>query len=119
LNNKHILFTGDLETKKWDIIHFCPKFLRHTDYYVISHHGSLNGHVRNICPVLRHISNLSDCVHQNSTQILMGRNGAFNGIYSQQVINDFNNLIYSEKDNNGNIKEFVEIEWGTNNIRWY
>jgi beta-lactamase superfamily II metal-dependent hydrolase len=120
LNNKRILFTGDLETIKLNIIKVCPHYLKDTDYYVVSHHGSINGHIRNSCPVPNHrISNLSHCVKQNSTQILMGRDGAFTGIYSQQVINDFNNLIYSEKDNNGNIKKFVEIKWKTNSINWH
>lgn len=51
---------------------------------------------------------------QNSTQILMGRDGAYTGIYSNQVINDFNDLIYSEKGPNAQPCQFLEINWQTN-----
>ncbi|HCU06188.1 MAG TPA: hypothetical protein DIC42_01200 [Holosporales bacterium] len=115
---KSILFPGDLETEKWDTITHCPPNLKACDYFVISHHGSLNGHIRNHCPVKRSISNLSHCVKQDSTQILMGRDGAYQGIYSKQVLNDFNNIVYSEKDPNSIGCQYIEIDWQTNQTTW-
>lgn len=118
LGKKSILFPGDIETEKWDSVNCCPSYLKGTDYYIISHHGSLNGHLRNICPIGRDISNLSNCVKRDSVQILMGRNGSYSGIYNSQVINDFNNIVYSELNSFSQECKFLEIDWQTNNFFW-
>lgn len=65
---------------------------------MISHHGSLYGHLRDQCPKGMLINNMSDCLLESSTPVLMGRNRVYNGIYSRQVMNDFPQLICSEKD---------------------
>ncbi len=116
--NKGILFPGDLETKGWNAIDCCLTYLKNCDYYVISHHGSINGHLRNKCPINRCISNLSDCVKPNSTQILLGRDGAFPGIFSSAVLNDFSNIITSERDKQNNRRQFLEIDWTLNKFKW-
>lgn len=113
--SKSILFPGDIETAGWNKINKCSNHLQDSNYFAVSHHGSINGHLRTLCPVRRNISNLSDCVLGNSTQILMGRNNAFSGIYSNQVINDFPNIIYTEKDLFGHNAKYLEIDWQTNN----
>lgn len=118
-NSKSILFTGDIETEGWNKITNCCKFLQNSDYYVISHHGSINGHLRTVCPVKNSISNLSNCVKPNSTQILMGRDKAFSGIYSSQVTSDFNNIFCTEKDSKGIKAKFLEIDWQSNVITHY
>lgn len=42
----------------------------------------------------------------------MGRDGAYDGIYDAQVIQDFgNHIIYSEKDKSGNMTRGVALEW--------
>ncbi len=119
LGQKTMLFPGDIETERWNTVNSCYPCLRNTDYYIISHHGSLNGHLRNQCPHSRYISNLSDCVGSFATPILMGKDGSYSGIYSRKVIQDFNcNIAYSEKDMNGNTCQFLEIDWQTNQKQW-
>jgi hypothetical protein len=118
LGRKSILFPGDIETEKWDTIDLCRPHLNGSNYYMISHHGSLNGHLRNQCPARVRITNLSNCLPGTSTPVLMGRDGAYNGIYSRQVINDFSRLICSERDQHGHTKQFLEIDWQTNQNSW-
>lgn len=118
LGGKSILFPGDIETEKWDTIKQCRPHLRGSNYFMISHHGSLNGHLRNQCPIRRQITNLSNCLPLTSIPVLMGRDGAYNGIYSRQVINDFPRLIYSERDQHAQPKQFLEIDWQTNQNSW-
>jgi hypothetical protein len=117
--NKAIIFPGDIETIRWNTINLCYPHLRNSNYFLVSHHGSLNGHLRNVCPVGMHISNLSDCIPCMTTPILMGREGAYRGIYSNQVINDFRSLLYSEYDSNYNPCHFLEMDWQTNIPMWY
>lgn len=118
IGKKSILFLGDLETPKLNTIQCCPNYLKNSDYFVVSHHASINGHIRNNCPAGRNISNLSECIYPSSIAIIMGRDGAFPGIYSKQVINDFKNLVYSEKNINNQKCQFLEIDWQNNKSSW-
>lgn len=115
---KSILFPGDIETEKWNSISQCPSHLKDSNFYIVSHHGSLNGHLRNNCPKKMTISSLANCTKSNSTQILMGRDGAYSGIYSTRVTSDFNNLVYTEKDIDSKPAKFLEIDWQTNKHTW-
>jgi hypothetical protein len=49
----------------------------------------------------------------------MGRNGAYRGIYSTQVISNFSEIVYSEKDDKNKPSKYLEINWQTNNKNWY
>lgn len=119
--NKTFLFTGDIETSAWDIVDTCYPCLHNCDYYTISHHGSDNGHIRTKCvPKNIPILTVSDCLNKkqqaNSVQpILMGRDKAYSGIYSLNVINDFKKfkkqIIYTEY-----APHFVKIEWNSNAV---
>ncbi len=121
LGGKKMLFTGDIETKGLDKIRKCRTHLRKTNYYLVSHHGSLNGHIRTKCPAGRGISTISDCTSYIIHHILMGRDNAFSGIYSKQVIKDLQNknLLYTEKDTNSQASAFLEINWQTNGYKHY
>ncbi|GHV83235.1 hypothetical protein AGMMS50212_05750 [Spirochaetia bacterium] len=117
--NKSFLFTGDIETEAWDIVKKCCPHLLNCDYYAISHHGSDTGHKRTKCPMGKSISKVSDCIKHNAQPILMGRDGAYSGIYSTKVLSDFKNIIYSQQDASGIPKDFVEIEWELNNVKYH
>lgn len=114
-----ILLPGDIEQEGWNTITQCKVHLNHSSYFSISHHGSINGHLRDRCPVGRSIQDLSNCIMPKSTPILMGRNGAYNGVYSSHVLADFNNIACSEKDSMNNPSNFLEINWQNNNKNWY
>ncbi len=118
----YFVFPGDLETEGWDRMENtrCHPFMRQPKYYAISHHGSLNGHLRHpICP-FRPIASMADCLHHSAKTVLMGRDKAFNGIYSPQVLSDFNGRLYlSEKDNLNNKAEFLEIDLISGTEIWY
>ena len=121
----YFVFPGDLETKGWNLMNtnVCLPYMRNTRYYAISHHGSLNGHLRNFTCNQRgqRINSIKDCLSQKTIPILMGRNHAFSEIYSQDVINDFSDriLLYSEKDPANNKVRFLEIDLLSSTKIWY
>lgn len=108
LDGERMLFTGDLEQEGWDSISDCKPYLWSTTYYCISHHGSLNGHKRFKCTHSQAISSLANCGKKTQLQILMGRNGAYKGIFSSNVKKEFRNI----KCTDGN-KKYVKIDWKT------
>ncbi|MCL2282367.1 MAG: MBL fold metallo-hydrolase [Fibromonadales bacterium] len=108
--NKSFVFTGDIETAGWSNVKKCCLHFKNCDYYVISHHGSDTGHIKTNCT----ISNVNCCLSNNVQAILMGRDGAYSGIYSKTVISNFKNINYTECAQN-----FLEIEWDSNKITRY
>lgn len=95
-----------------------PEYIN-TNYYCVSHHASDTGHINifgyMVCP------NLLSCLKKRlSYAIVMGRDYAFNGIYSTQVINDFGqSVIYSEKNPSGQPIRFFELDWITDSVNYY
>lgn len=118
--DKSMIFTGDLERKGFDrmtIAHTCRPCLNKSTYYCVSHHASLSGHIKIPC-LSKSFPTVFDCVRNNlEYAIVMGRDGAYRGIYSTQVITDFGNrIIYSEKDKIGNMTRGVALEWKNDQI---
>lgn len=108
LDGKSMLFTGDLEQGGWDSISDCNQYLWDTSYYCISHHGSLNGHKRFKCVHGQIISSLADCGRNTQLQVLMGRDGAYKGIFSLKVKKDFKNIKYTDGK-----KKYIKVNWKT------
>lgn len=120
LGGQSIVFPGDLEQNGFDRMTqsgTCSPFLFKSDYYVVSHHGSINGHPDRPClniPMPEPTPLF--CVRNGlKNAILMGRDGAYNGIYSPHVVRFFSNLgslICTEK-----APHFVELEWRTGHVQ--
>lgn len=109
---KSMLFTGDIETEGWDNVSTCKPYLCKSNYYCISHHGSITGHIRNKCtPANRIISTLSDCATSTEMQILMGRDGAYSGVYNKKVLGDFNKIEKTEDS-----QKYFELNWDSGNL---
>jgi hypothetical protein len=109
LDGRSMLFTGDIETEGWENVSTCMPYLCKSTYYCISHHGSITGHLRNNCiPARCIITTLADCACSTKLQVLMGRNSAYKGIFSKEVISDFSNIIKTE-----DAKHFIEINWSS------
>ena len=119
-------FPGDLEQKGFEYMtvsqKFCP-FLCSIDYYAVSHHGSINGH-----PSLEYKSKrfpwprLHCICRRLDKVILMGKDGAFSGIYDSGVVGFWDSnkhLIYSEKDSAGAPVKFIELKWGSGCVNYY
>lgn len=117
--NKRIVFPGDIETEGWDSIDACDCANRPTTYYCISHHGSITGHTRNGChqnPSLNSLNTVTPCFRASSRRLLMGRDQAYRGIFSAQVLNDFSqNLHRSDKP----MMYFYELNWATDAIKCF
>jgi hypothetical protein len=111
---KTMVFPGDLEQEGYNKMSGtgnCGPHLFDADFYVVAHHGSLNGHPTMPCRVQPQREKWPMlCIKNNLKKvILMGRNGAYSKIYSQQVVDEWNQtgkLVISE-----NAPHFVELDW--------
>ena len=107
LAGKSMLFTGDIEAEGWENVTLCIPYLNHSTYYCISHHGSITGHLRRNCvSAHRWIDTLADCADYTEIQVLMGRDNAYQGIFSKDAISDFNNVLITEE-----AKHYIKIQW--------
>jgi len=113
------LFTGDIETTAWDTIGTCVPYLRECNFYAVSHHGSINGHLRNYCVVNKSINSVSDCLDGRALPIIMGRTNSYLDVPSPRVLSDFGNVVYSEKDQNGKNAKFLELDWSNKILNWH
>ena len=120
LGDKSMIFPGDLEEDGWNEVVNCQPFLRNSTFYCISHHGSITGHRRSRCQHIPHITSIEYCCSDKDINILMGRNGAFPGIFNQQVLHSFRDRVYrTDIDISGNIPTFIELNWQDNRIIYY
>ena len=121
---KTMILPGDLEQAGIkDMVSGCscsPEY-NYANYYCVSHHASDNGHINSSCTGTKVCPNILTCIQNNlSYAIVMGRDHAFNGIYSTQVINDFGqSVIYSEKNPSGQPIRFFELDWITDSVNYY
>lgn len=121
LGGHSMVFTGDLEREGFVNMSrtgTCSPYLCGADYYVVSHHGSINGHP--VIPCMnprRPIPAVLTCASNGLIKaILMGRNGAYNGVYHPAVTAFWNGapggLVLTEA-----APRFVELDWGTGAVR--
>ena len=116
LLGKIMVLPGDLEKKGFENMRGarrCSADLNHSDYYVVSHHGSINGHPMIQC---QPIPSVLECATNNLKKtILMGRNGAYSGIYSQVVTRYWQSqncgLEYTEK-----AQHYLVLNWGDDSV---
>ena len=103
LAGRSMLFTGDIETEGWETIPICNLNLCGLTYYCISHHGSITGHLSD-----RSLSGatIADCADFTEMQVLMGRDRAYKGGFSNMVILDFHNIVKTE-----DAHHYIEVEW--------
>ena len=123
LGNKVMVFPGDLEREGFKHMSkktICRLFLTKTNYYVVSHHGSRNGHPTMPCMnPSRPWPTPLDCVSHNhlSKSILMGRDGAYPGIYSPEVTSYWNGiaggLVCTEE-----ALHYVELDWESGKVTY-
>ena len=128
LRNKTMVCPGDLEIEGFKLMTkkaLCGHFLHITNYYAISHHGSINGHPNSGCLNPKHkYSLITQCLASKLEKaFIMGRNGAYSGIYNPNVIAFFsknpNVLLYTEKDGNNKQIKFFELDWQNSNVTYY
>ncbi|MFC8770848.1 hypothetical protein [Bacillus cereus] len=123
---KSMVFPGDIEEKGWQYINTCIPYLSETNYYCLSHHGSMNGHIRKNCPANFNIQDVTKCCEQVDVLFVQGRDGAFSGIISPKVISDLTvsgrrKPIYrTDQGPNGKKNPiFFEIDWSTDCVLYH
>lgn len=119
-----MIFPGDQEIegfKEMSKTRNCSAWFSNANYYCISHHGSINGHPNTDCLGTHYFPNISCCVGSNkSLAILMGRDGAYKGIYDHHTVIPFwgTRLIHTEHDKKGKSVKFAVLDWSTDNVSY-
>ena len=122
LMRRIMVFPGDLEQEGFNAMSgakTCSPMLFWSDYYVVSHHGSLNGHPKMPCKnPERPMPTPSCCLSKNlSKVILMGRDRAYTGIYSPIVTSYWNKvaggLVCTE-----HAPHYVELDWAKGTVTY-
>lgn len=120
LGNKSMVFPGDLEEEGWNEVVNCYPTLKEARFYCISHHGSITGHKRTNCPNISCITSIEKCCLDKNINILMGRDGAYPGIFSTEVLKSFKDRIYrTDLDMSNNEPKFLELNWQDENVVYY
>lgn len=120
LGGKSIVFPGDIEEDGWNDVTCCYPNLKNSTFYCISHHGSITGHKRNICPHTRSMNDIEFCCSDKKINILMGRDKAYSGIFNQNVLNVFNGRVYrTDLSDSNEIPCFMELDWQNNQVKYY
>lgn len=90
LAGKTMIFPGDLEQEGFDEMtksETCRPVWKNTNYLAASHHCSLNGLPIKRCQNEHKLRNPLRCCRQHlNFVVIMGRDGAYNGIYSKRAI---------------------------------
>ena len=93
-----MVFPGDLEAEGFKDMaksSKCSPWLHYSDFYAISHHGSLNGHPSHNCQGTHvHPTILKCLLFGLSKVVLMGRDGAYPTMFDPDVVSCFD---YNEK----------------------
>ena len=124
LGGHSMVFPGDLEEKGFDAMSSagtCSRWLFDSDYYAVSHHGSINGHADRPC--LRRpmgywgATPLQCAANRVNKAILMGRDRAYSGIYSHAVVScwDGRGVLAKSED----ASHFLVLEWETGSTALY
>lgn len=125
LNGKSIVFPGDIQSSGWDRMKECKFFMGECNYYCISHHGSLNGHTRRTCVCGKKLQNVSECLLPNTICILMGRTGAYSGIYHALVTEAFHPCFLHKTEQAPPCSypkkgvSFLRIDWQSDILDYY
>lgn len=119
-----MVLPGDLEQDGLKrMISNCLSFTHYinyycVNYYCVSHHASSNGDIFNaFASCRRYVRNrchFECCLKYCAHAIVMGRDGAYSGIYDYSVINSFSHKVsFSEFDYKHIGHRGVAINWGT------
>lgn len=62
-------------------------------------------------PARRRITSLADCADSTRVQVLMGRDGAYRGVYSRKVLGDFKKIEKTEE-----AQKYFSLDWETSKV---
>ncbi len=126
VNERAMVFPGDLEKEGFDMMtqsKVCSSGLHDSNYYVISHHGSLNGHPENNCLGTHVFKTALDCISKGiSKAVLLGRDGAYTTMFDPKVVNDFgiNNMLITTDMKFGKTSlKYLTLNWINGGVQYY
>ena len=126
VNERAMVFPGDLEKEGFDMMtqsKVCSSGLHDSNYYVISHHGSLNGHPENNCLGTHVFKTALDCISKGiSKAVLLGRDGAYTTMFDPKVVNDFgiNNMLITTDMKFGKTSlKYLTLNWINGGLQYY
>ena len=126
VNDRVMVFPGDLEKEGFDNMTqsgLCSPWLYYSNFYVISHHGSLNGHPKNKCLGTGFFGTALECISTGiSKAVLLGRDGAYPTMFDPQVVSDFDynkKLITTDMKSGKTPLKYLTLNWMNGNVQYY
>lgn len=118
ISQRSIVFPGDLQHEGFDAMtneNVCCNMFEAPDYYAISHHGSSNGHPQQRC-LTHHIPFYPlGCFTKNVKKaVLMGRDGAYSGIFDSKVVSFFDQkdvLVSTDMRRGRGDLKYLSLNW--------
>ncbi len=116
-----MILPGDLEREGWAEFHDCHHYLPRCSYYCVSHHGSATGHFKPNCPHSGGEMAIASCLAGLRCAAIMGRDRAYSGIFSTEVLRDFGASGHRvDAGANANVAvRFIRIDWDTGHVAHY
>lgn len=126
VNDRVMVFPGDLEKDGFDTMtqsKICSSGLHDSNYYVISHHGSLNSHPENNCLGTHVFKTALDCISRGlSKAVLLGRDGAYTTMFDPKVVDDFginSKLITTDMMFGKTSQKYLTLNWINGGVQHY
>lgn len=121
---KSMILPGDLEQGGLKLMNqnlLCSQQYHEANYYCVSHHASITGHIDRSCLGTQVCPDILDCkLKRLSVAIVMGCDNAFPRIYHPRVIQDFGqHVVFSERDTQGMFVKFIELDWLTDQVHYH
>jgi hypothetical protein len=126
ISDRTMLFPGDLEKEGFDNMTqfgLCSPWLHYSNFYVISHHGSLNGHPETKCLGTGVFGTDLECISTGlSKAVLLGRDGAYSTMFDPHVVSDFDynkKLITTDMKSGKTPLKYLTLNWMNGNVQYY
>lgn len=125
VNGRSMVFPGDLEAEGFKDMaksSKCSPWLHYSDFYAISHHGSLNGHPSHNCQGTHvHPTILKCLLFGLSKVVLMGRDGAYPTMFDPDVVScfDYNEKLVTTDMKSGRTPlKYLSLNWLNDGVKF-
>lgn len=125
VNGRSMVFPGDLEEEGFkDMTKSlkCSPWLHYSDFYAISHHGSLNGHPNHNCQGTHVHPTVLECLLFGlSKVVLMGRDGAYPTMFDPDVVRcfDYNEKLVTTDMKSGRTPlKYLSLNWLNDRVKY-
>ena len=116
-----MVLPGDMEKEGFDAMTTskkCASNLHNAQYYVVSHHGSINGHPDFPCLGTKHHPTPLACVDNGLNKaLLLGRDKAYPSIFDPSVVSFFKGLLVTtDRVSRKRPLKYFRLRWATGSV---